>query len=61
MENPLDAEINVSNVTLVVKENLALADDFVEVEVIKEVTLGPRASTSVRVRQLDKVYLTTSL
>ena len=49
IENPLDAEINVSNVTLVVNENLASADDFIEVEVVKEVTLGPHASTSVRV------------
>jgi hypothetical protein len=49
MENPLDAEINVSNVTLVVNENLASAGDFLEVEVIKDVTLGPHASTSVRV------------
>ncbi|KIM47871.1 hypothetical protein M413DRAFT_211893 [Hebeloma cylindrosporum] len=50
MQNPLDAEINLSNVTLVVNENLsnpASADDFIEVEVIKEVTIGPQASISV--------------
>lgn len=51
MQNPLDAEINLSNVTLVVVEGDNLKseslDDAIEVEVIKEVTLGPKASTSV--------------
>lgn len=51
MQNPLDAEINLSNVTLVVNENLSnptSVDDFIEVEVIKEVTIAPQSSTSVR-------------
>jgi len=51
MQNPLDAEINLSNVTLVVNEDLsnpASAGDFIEVEVIKEVIIGPHSSTSVR-------------
>jgi len=60
MQNPLDAEINLSNVTLVVNENWsnsASADDFIEVEVIKDVTIGPQSSISVRV-PLIGVYLT---
>lgn len=51
MQNPLDAEINLTNVTLVVTatdpSTSALPDDFVEVEIIKEITLGPKASISV--------------
>jgi len=60
MQNPLDAEISLSNVTLVVNENWsnsASADDFIEVEVIKDVTIGPQSSISVRV-PLIGVYLT---
>lgn len=60
MQNPLDAEINLSNVTLVVNENLSnpsSADDFIEVEVIKEVTISPQSSISVRVPPI-KVYST---
>jgi hypothetical protein len=60
MQNPLDAEINLSNVTLVVNGHLsdpASADDFIEVEVIKEVTIGPQSSISVRVPAI-KVYST---
>lgn len=52
MSNPLDAEINLSNISLVVREkNKPHSDtigDLVDVEVIKEVTLGPKESISVR-------------
>lgn len=51
IRNPLDAEINLSNVTLLVKENVsnpASTDDFIEVEVVKEVTIGPQSSILVR-------------
>lgn len=51
MKNPLDAEVSLSNVTVVVQEKSPLEGstvrDFVEVETIKEVTLGPKATTSV--------------
>lgn len=56
MQNPLDAEVNLTNVTLVITESGSTAsespddievDDYVEVEVIKNVILGPKASTSV--------------
>lgn len=51
MKNPLDAEVSLSNVTVVVQEKSpsegTIISDFVEVEVIKEVTLGPKATTSV--------------
>jgi hypothetical protein len=53
MQNPLDAEINLSNVTLLVVETDNLKsgslDDAIDVEVIKEATLGPKASISVSV------------
>lgn len=51
MQNPLDAEITLSNVTVVVQENSGSEsspiDEFVEVEVITEVSIGPKASCSV--------------
>jgi len=50
MYNPLDAEINLSNITLVVAEvgsDFGPIEEFVEVEVIKEVTLAPKESISV--------------
>ncbi len=56
MQNPLDAEINLTNVTLVVTasdpSSSALPDEFVEVETIKEITLGPKESISVREKLL---------
>ena len=51
MKNPLDAEVSLSNVTVVVQEKSpsegTSLSDFVEVETFKEVTLGPKATTSV--------------
>jgi hypothetical protein len=51
MKNPLDAEVSLSNVTVVVQEKSpsegSTVSDFVEVETIKEVTLGPKATASV--------------
>ncbi|KDR85341.1 hypothetical protein GALMADRAFT_234163 [Galerina marginata CBS 339.88] len=51
MQNPLDAEISLSNVTLMVQgpdsSNSSPVEDFIEVEVIKEVTLGPKELISV--------------
>ncbi|EGO05173.1 hypothetical protein SERLA73DRAFT_68802 [Serpula lacrymans var. lacrymans S7.3] len=51
LRNPLDAEINISNVTLIVKESLShdpqSASTFVEVENIEEITLGARESRTV--------------
>ena len=53
VQNPLDAVINLSNVTLVVQESdpssSARVEDLVEVEVIKEVTIGPKEAITVRV------------
>lgn len=46
MHNPLEAEMNLSNVTLVV-EAKAGASEQVEVEIIKEVTLGAKETISV--------------
>ncbi|KJA29295.1 hypothetical protein HYPSUDRAFT_176107 [Hypholoma sublateritium FD-334 SS-4] len=58
MLNPLDAEINLTNVTLVITatdpSTSALPDDFVEVETIKEITLGPKASISVPIALKSK-------
>ncbi|KAF8167761.1 ER-golgi trafficking TRAPP I complex 85 kDa subunit-domain-containing protein [Crassisporium funariophilum] len=50
LRNPLDAEVNLSNLTLAVQELLASSEgpeDFIEVEVIKEVTLGPKETLTV--------------
>ncbi|KAF8973873.1 ER-golgi trafficking TRAPP I complex 85 kDa subunit-domain-containing protein [Flammula alnicola] len=58
MQNPLDAEINLSNVTLIVQETQLSGsdsiDDFVEIEVIKEVTLAPKASSLVPISLKSK-------
>ncbi|KAF9475629.1 hypothetical protein BDN70DRAFT_883515 [Pholiota conissans] len=51
MKNPLDAEVRLSNVTLVVTvvgdSSTYSFDDDAQVEVIKEVILGPKASVLV--------------
>ncbi|PPQ67072.1 hypothetical protein CVT25_005673 [Psilocybe cyanescens] len=50
MHNPLDAEINLSNVTLVVEATTVAsepAEDFVEVEIIKEVILSAKGTITV--------------
>lgn len=48
--NPLDAEITLSNLTVVVqqgKQNDYTPVDFVEVEVLKEIVLPPRQHATV--------------
>ncbi|CAA7259922.1 unnamed protein product [Cyclocybe aegerita] len=53
LRNPLDADINLTNVTLLVRQTGDKDDvsqlDFVEVEVIDEVSLGPRESITVSI------------
>ena len=46
LQNPLDAEVNLSNLTLIVQASDS-TDDLVEIEVIKEVTLGAKEIISV--------------
>jgi hypothetical protein len=54
LRNPLDAELNLSNVTIVVKEShsddASSSKSFLDVEVVEDVTLGPRESRTVRLR-----------
>ncbi|KAJ7932534.1 ER-golgi trafficking TRAPP I complex 85 kDa subunit-domain-containing protein [Mycena leptocephala] len=51
LRNPLDAELNLSNVTIVVKEShsddASSSKPFLDVEVVEDVTLGPRESRTV--------------
>ncbi|KAJ7492750.1 ER-golgi trafficking TRAPP I complex 85 kDa subunit-domain-containing protein [Mycena latifolia] len=51
MRNPLDAEVNLSNLTVVVQdshsENGSTSQSFLDVEVVQDVILGPRQSRTV--------------
>ncbi|KAF4623241.1 hypothetical protein D9613_002112 [Agrocybe pediades] len=50
MRNPLDAEVNLSDITLLVQEvgmESISGDELVEVEIIKEVIMAPKESISV--------------
>ncbi|KAJ6604519.1 ER-golgi trafficking TRAPP I complex 85 kDa subunit-domain-containing protein [Mycena vulgaris] len=51
LRNPLNAEVNLSNVTVIVQdshsENGSTSQSFLDVEVVEEVTLGPRESRTV--------------
>jgi trafficking protein particle complex subunit 8 len=48
LENPLDTEVNLSNITLIVQASHSDAtDDSVEVEIIKEVILEAKETSSV--------------
>ncbi|KAJ7706314.1 ER-golgi trafficking TRAPP I complex 85 kDa subunit-domain-containing protein [Mycena rosella] len=51
LRNPLDAEVNLSNVTVVVQdshsETASTSQSFLEVEVVEDVTLGPRESRTI--------------
>jgi hypothetical protein len=52
LRNPLDAEVNLSNVTIVVEEShsgdASSSKSFLDVEVVEDLTLGPRESRTVR-------------
>ncbi|KAJ7900204.1 ER-golgi trafficking TRAPP I complex 85 kDa subunit-domain-containing protein [Mycena olivaceomarginata] len=51
LRNPLDAEVNLSNVTIVVEEShsgdASSSKSFLDVEVVEDLTLGPRESRTV--------------
>jgi hypothetical protein len=48
LQNPLDTEVNLSNLTLIVQTSHTDSTyDSVEVEIIKEVTLGAKETSSV--------------
>lgn len=48
LQNPLDTEVNLSNLTVIVQtSHTDSTEDFVEVEIIKEVTLGAKETSSV--------------
>lgn len=48
LQNPLDTEVNLSNLTVIVQtSHTDSTEDSVEVEIIKEVTLGAKETSSV--------------
>lgn len=48
LQNPLDTEVNLSNLTVIVQtSDTDSIEDSVEVEIIKEVTLGAKETSSV--------------
>ncbi|KAJ7783643.1 ER-golgi trafficking TRAPP I complex 85 kDa subunit-domain-containing protein [Mycena maculata] len=50
LRNPLDTEVNLSNVTIVVREShldASLSMEFLDVEVVEDIILGPRESRTV--------------
>ncbi|KAJ7275176.1 ER-golgi trafficking TRAPP I complex 85 kDa subunit-domain-containing protein [Mycena haematopus] len=51
LRNPLDAEVNLSNLTIIVEEShsadISVSKSFLDVEVLEELTLGPRESRTV--------------
>ena len=48
LQNPLDTEVNLSNLTLIVQASHSDSTcDSVEVEVIKDVVLGAKETSSV--------------
>jgi len=69
LRNPLDAELNLTEISLVVHEisgaELTSTNAFVEVEIIDEVILGPRESRTVGflhfIRLVSLLTLTRSL
>jgi trafficking protein particle complex subunit 8 len=52
LRNPLDAEVNLSNVTVILQESNARdsssTNGFVDVELVDNVVLAPRESRTVR-------------
>ncbi|KAH9486608.1 hypothetical protein JR316_0000673 [Psilocybe cubensis] len=62
--NPLEADINLSNVTLVVETKPNTVEhigDIIEVETIKEVVLGPKETISVPISLKAKIPTTLSI
>ncbi|KAJ7630805.1 ER-golgi trafficking TRAPP I complex 85 kDa subunit-domain-containing protein [Roridomyces roridus] len=50
LRNPLGTEVNLSNLTIVVEEkNGSSSTSFVDVEVLDDITLGPRESRTVHI------------
>lgn len=48
LQNPLDTEVNLTNLTVIVQtSHTDSTEDCVEVETIKEVTLGAKETSSV--------------
>ena len=48
LQNPLDTEVNLSNLTLILQtSHIDSTDDSVEVEIIKEVILGAKETSCV--------------
>ncbi|KAJ7654956.1 ER-golgi trafficking TRAPP I complex 85 kDa subunit-domain-containing protein [Mycena polygramma] len=51
LRNPLDVEVNLSKVTVIVEEtpseNASTSKSFLDVEVVEDITLGPRESRTV--------------
>lgn len=52
LRNPLDVEVNLSNVTIVVEESRSddpsTSKPFLDVEVVEDIVLAPRESRTVR-------------
>ncbi|KAF7306800.1 hypothetical protein MIND_00471700 [Mycena indigotica] len=49
LRNPLDTEVNLSNLTVLVDQEASTSQPFVEVEVINDITLGPGESSTISV------------
>ena len=63
LRNPLDAELNLTEISLLVHEKsgaeLTSTNAFVEVQTIDEIILGPRESRTVGFLQLFPVGVTS--
>jgi hypothetical protein len=59
LRNPLDTEINLSNVTVSIQASNASSStqDILEVEIIEDVLLAPNESRTVRVQELQNIFV----